>query len=164
MSSIIRKGSHTISRLTCHIVWSNKYKYKVLHGDLQSHCRELLIQRFEPQGIVILKGVVSPDHIHIEYAPKLNVSSILKNSQRRSSRKLQQELPFFKKHYWGKHFWATGSGVWSSGNITDKMVYNYLEHHRRKDPDDNSNFIFEQSKVGLLGPIKKNLHSIVRGD
>ena len=145
MSSNIRKGSHTVSRLTCHIVWSTKYRYSVLQGDLQSRCRELLIQGCESQGIEILKGVVSSDHvhIHIEYAPKLSVSGIVKVLKGRSSRKLQQEFPSLKKRYWGNHFWASGYGVWSSGNITDKMVNNYLEHHRRKDSDDNSNFILE---------------------
>jgi putative transposase len=145
MSSNIRKGSHTVSRLTCHIVWSTKYRYSVLQGDLQSRCRELLIQGCESQGIEILRGVVSSDHvhIHIEYAPKLSVSGIVKILKGRSSRKLQQEFPSLKKRYWGKHFWASDYGVWSSGNITDKMVNNYLEHHRRKDSNDNSNFILE---------------------
>ena len=36
-----------------------------------------------------------------------------------------------------------GAGVWSTGNITDEMVNEYLEHHRRKDDNDNSNFILE---------------------
>ena len=74
MGSNIRKGSHTVSCLTCHIVWSTKYRYKVLTGDLQVRCRELLIQVCEAQGIDILKGVVSLGHIHmhIEYAPKLS--------------------------------------------------------------------------------------------
>jgi len=39
----MRKGSHTVSRLSCHIVWSTKYRYKVLRGDTQFRCRELLI-------------------------------------------------------------------------------------------------------------------------
>lgn len=146
MSSNIRKGSHTVSRMTCHIVWSTKYRYKVLQGgDIQVRCRELLIQVCEAEGIEILKGVVSSDHVHmhIEYAPKLNVSSIVKSLKGRSSRRLQQEFPSLKKRYWGNHFWATGYGVWSSGNITDKMVNEYLEHHRRKDSDDNSDFILE---------------------
>lgn len=145
MSSNIRKGSHTVSRLTCHIVWSTKYRYKVLKGDIQFRCRELLIQVCEAQGIEILKGVVSSDHVHmhIEYAPKLNVSSIVKSLKGRSSRRLQQEFPNLKKRYWGNHFWAAGYGVWSSGNITDKMVNEYLEHHRRKEDDDNSAFILE---------------------
>ena len=144
MGSNVRKGSHTVSRLTCHIVWSTKYRYKVLNGDLKIRCRELLIQVCESHGIEILKGVVSSDHVHmhIEYAPKLNVSSIVKSLKGRTSRRLQQEFPALKKRYWGNHFWATGYGVWSSGNITDKMVDDYLEHHRGNDGD-NTNFILE---------------------
>lgn len=144
MGSNVRKGSHTVSRLTCHIVWSTKYRYKVLNGDLKIRCREVLIQVCESHGIEILKGVVSSDHVHmhIEYAPKLNVSSIVKSLKGRTSRRLQQEFPALKKRYWGNHFWATGYGVWSSGNITDKMVDDYLEHHRGNDGD-NTNFILE---------------------
>jgi putative transposase len=37
-----------------------------------------------------------------------------------------------KKRYWGKHFWGIGYGAWSTGNITDEMVQEYLEHHRDK--------------------------------
>ncbi len=141
----IRKGSHTVSRSTCRIVWSTKYRYKVLHGDLQVRCRELLMQVCDSQEIEILKGVVGSDHVHmhIEYAPKLNVSDIVKRPKGRSSRRLQQEFPELKKRYWGNHFWASGYGVWSTGNITDKMVNDYLEHHRRKDSSDNTNFILE---------------------
>ncbi len=62
----IRKGSHTASRLTCHIVWPTKYRYKVLRGDIQIRCRELLIQICEAESIEILKGIVSADHIHRE--------------------------------------------------------------------------------------------------
>lgn len=65
MSSNIRKGSHTVTRMTCHIVWSTKYGYKVLTGDIQVRSRELLIQICEAQGIEILKGVVCSDHVHI---------------------------------------------------------------------------------------------------
>lgn len=108
MSSNIRKGSHTVSRLTCHIVWPTKYRYTILRGDIQVRCRELLIQVCEAQDIEILKGVVSSDHIymHIEYSPKLNVSSIVKSLKGRSSRRLQQEFPSLKMRYWGNHFWV----------------------------------------------------------
>ncbi|MFS4418533.1 IS200/IS605 family transposase [Maribacter sp. 2307ULW6-5] len=108
-------------------------------------CRELLIQVCESQEIDVLKGVVSSDHIHmhIEYAPKLNVSDIVERLKGRSSRRLQQEFPELKKRYWGNHFWASGNGVWSTGNITDKMVDDYLEHHRRQGSSDRTNFILE---------------------
>jgi len=31
-----RTGGHTVSRLTVHLVWSTKYRYPVLKGDISS--------------------------------------------------------------------------------------------------------------------------------
>ena len=95
--------------------------------------------------IEILKGVVSKDHVHlhIEYAPKLSVSEILKQLKGRSSRILQREFPQLQERYWGRHLWATGYGAWSSGNITEEMVQKYLEHHRKGTDKSEDNFIIE---------------------
>ncbi|WP_299837402.1 IS200/IS605 family transposase [uncultured Tenacibaculum sp.] len=144
MERSLRKGSHTVIRLTCHIVWVTKYRYQILKGDIQVRCRELLMQICDAENVSILKGVVSSDHIHmhIEYAPKQSVSYLVKQLKVRSSRKLQQEFRKLSDLYWGKHFWGAGYGVWSTGNITDEMVNEYLEHHRKPNSD-NSNFILE---------------------
>ncbi len=140
-----RSNGHTVSDLSVHIVWSTKYRYSVLEGDLKSRCRTLLIQICESEDVVILKGVVSKDHVHmhISYRPSMSVSDIVKKLKGRSSRKLQQEFPVLKKRYWGRHFWAIGYGCWSTGNITDEMVNAYLEHHRNPTDNDNSDFILE---------------------
>ena len=141
----MRKGSHTTTRLTCHIVWVTKYRYHVLKGDIKKRCRELVIQICDVEEVEILKGVVSKDHvhIHIEYPPRTSISKLVKRIKGRSSRMIQTEYPELKKRYWGRHFWATGYGAWSTGNITDEMVQAYLEHHRSKEDDDDSDFILE---------------------
>ncbi len=36
----IRKGSHSIHQLHVHLVWSAKYRYEVLRGDIQVRCRD----------------------------------------------------------------------------------------------------------------------------
>jgi len=145
MEKSYRKGSHTVSRLTCHLVWVTKYRYHVLIGDVQKRCRELLIQGCEAEEVVILKGVISKDHVHmhIEYPPRTAISQLVKRLKGRSSRKLQQEFPKLQERYWGRHFWASGYGAWSTGNVTDEMVQEYLEHHRGKGGIDNSDFIIE---------------------
>ena len=141
-----RSNGHTVSRLTAHLVWSTKYRYSVLQGDIQIRCRSLLIQICESEDVLILKGVVSKDHIHmhVEYRPSLSLSYLVKKLKGRSSRKLQQEFPVLKQRYWGRHFWAIGYGCWSSGNITEDMINEYLEHHRRPEDGDSSNFIIEK--------------------
>jgi len=132
MSNPSRHGSHSITRLTAHIVWVTKYRYHVLKGDIQQRCRELLIQTCNAQDIIILKGAVSKDHVHmhIEYPPKLALSDIMKHLKGRSSSLLQEEFPELKKRYWGNHFWATGYGAWSTGNVTEEMIQRYIEGHK----------------------------------
>ena len=79
---------------------------------LKVRCRSILIQVCQSEDIVILKGVVSTDyvHMHIEYRPSQSLSDIFKKLKGRSSRKLQQEYPELKSRYWGRHFWAIGYG------------------------------------------------------
>lgn len=140
----IRKGSHTVHQLHVHIVWSTKYRYSVLAGDIQKRCRELIRQTCDTLDIQILKGVVSKDHIHlhVSYPPKLSVSDMLKGLKGRSAKILLEEYSELKKRYLGGHLWGIGYGVWSTGNITDEMIQEYLDHHK-EGPNSDQNFILE---------------------
>lgn len=141
-----RYGSHSVTRLTAHVVWVTKYRYPVLRGDIQRRCRELIIQICDAEDIRILKGVVSKDHVHVhvEYPPSRALSDLVKRLKGRTSRLLQQEFPALGKQYWGRHFWAIGYGAWSTGNITEEMVQEYLEHHRHPSNKETDNFILEE--------------------
>jgi len=145
MSTDYRRGSHTVSRLSAHIVFVTKYRKKVLQGDIQKRCRDIVKQVCDSEDVTILKGAVSKDHVHIlvEYRPSLSISEFVKRVKGRSSRLLQQEFPTLRKEYWGRHFWAIGYGVWSTGNITEELVKEYLEHHKDQSNYDENNFILE---------------------
>jgi putative transposase len=141
-----RSGSHSVTRLTAHLVWCTKYRYHVLRGDIQKRCRELIIQICDAEDVVILKGVVSKDHVHmhIEYPASSSVSDLVKGIKGRTSRLLQQEFPKLAERYWGRHFWAIGYGAWSTGNITEDIIQAYLEHHRHPSTNDTETFIVEE--------------------
>ena len=140
-----RRSGHTVSILMVYLVWVTKYRYPVLRGDIQKRCRELIMQICDAEDVQILKGVVSKDHIHmpIEYPAKLPISDLVKRLKGRTSRRLQDEFPLLKKRYWGRHFWAIGYGAWSTGNVTDEVVQEYLEHHRNRSNKDKGNMILE---------------------
>jgi putative transposase len=140
----IRKGSHSIHQLHVHLVWSTKYRYGVLRGDIQIRCRDLIRQTCDTLDIRILKGVVSKDHVHlhISYPPKLSVSEIMRRLKGRSAKLLLVEYSELKKRYWGGHLWGIGYGAWSTGNITDEMIQEYLDHHK-EGPNSDQNFILE---------------------
>lgn len=132
-----RYGGHTVSRLTVHLVWITKYRYKVLTGDIQKRCRELLIQVCDTEDVRILSGVVSKDHVHmhIEYPPSVSISNLVKRLKGRASRLLQKEYTELSKRYWGKHLWGIGYGAWSTGNITEEIVQEYLKRHKSSSND-----------------------------
>ena len=81
--------------------------------------------------------------MHVEYPPSMSISELVKRLKGRTSRMLQQEFPDLGKRYWGRHFWAVGYGVWSTGNITEEMVQEYLEHNQDKPNSQTSNWIME---------------------
>ncbi len=140
----LRKGSHSVHQLHVHLVWSTKYRYEVLRGDIQVRCRDLIRQTCDILDVQILKGVVSKDHIHLHlsYPPKLSISDLVKRLKGRSAKILLLEYTELKKRYWGGHLWGIGYGAWSTGNITDEMIQEYLSHHK-DGPNSDQNFILE---------------------
>ena len=138
----MRKGSHSVHQMHVHLVWSTKYRYEVLRGEIQMRCRDLIRQTCDSLDIQILKGVVSKDHMHphLSYPAKLSISEILKRLKGCSAKIMLMEYSELKKRYWGGHLWGIGYGAWSTGNITDEMIQEYLNHHK-EGPNSDQNFI-----------------------
>lgn len=53
------------------------------------------------------------------------------------------EFSRIKEEILGSSFLAIGFGCWSTVNINDEMVNEYLEHHSNTSSNDTSNFIIE---------------------
>jgi putative transposase len=140
-----RHSSHSVTRLTAHVVRVTKYRYEVPVGDIKVRCRDLLVQIRDAEDVRILKGVVSKDHahVHIEYPPSKSISDLVKLMKGRAGRRLQEEYPALSERYRGRHFWAIGYGAWSTGNLTGEAVQEYLELHRHPSDHESDPFILE---------------------
>ena len=125
------KGKHCVFYHRYHLVWSTKYRYKLLRGDLQVRVRDIVRQVCAENGVEILKGVVSSDHVHVfvSIPPKLAVSDLMRRIKGRTAFKLFREFPKLKKRYWGRHFWSRGYFSTTNGAITEDVVLQYLERH-----------------------------------
>ena len=144
--TIYSKGRHTVYHHRYHIVWITKYRYRILRGEVGQRARDIIAQVADELGVKIVDGVVSKDHLHlfVSIPPHISVSEFVKKAKGRSSRKLQQEFPELKKRYWGRHFWCRGYFSTTSGNVTDKMIDDYIEEHDDAKPSENKdNFSLE---------------------
>ena len=105
-----RTSAHAVFDIKYHFVWITKYRYKILRGRVAEHARDLLRQICQARGAVIVRGAISPDHIHmlVSCDPVLSPAKLVQYMKGRSSRKLQDEFPELRKRYWGQHLWGPG--------------------------------------------------------
>ena len=135
-----RKGSHTVHDIKFHFVWITKYRYQILKGDLALRVRDIIKEVCMAYDVVILKGIVSKDHIHIlvSVPPTLAPSKLAQLIKGKSSFKVQQEFPLIRKRYWGQHIWARGFFCASSGSVTDEAIKEYISRHGAHEEDHNA--------------------------
>ena len=138
-----RTGPHTKYKIEYHFVWITKYRYQVLKGDVAIRLRELVRQICVMFDLEVIRGVVSKDHVHILISapPMMSPSEIMRRIKGRTSSKLFEEFPHLKKRYRGRHFWARGYFCVTAGELTKKMIEDYLEHHF--EAKENPNFDIE---------------------
>lgn len=134
-----RKTSHTTYDCKYHIVWITKYRKKVMSGVIAERIRELLRQICKEKDVEIIKGHVSKDHIHlfVSVPPHLAVSKSVQSLKGKSSYKLLGENKELSKQFWGRHLWARGYFVATSGNVTDEVIMEYIKNQEIKEGDDD---------------------------
>jgi putative transposase len=133
-----RTGAHSRFDLKYHFVWVTKYRKKVLTGAVGMRVRELVREVCRTNEIEILQGAVSADHVHVLLScpPTLSPSKIMQYIKGKTSRKLMMEFKHIEKQYWGRHLWARGYFVASSGNVTDEVIAEYIRGQDGTEPSD----------------------------
>ena len=124
-----RTSSHSRYDIKYHFVWVTKYRKGILTGEVGTRLRDLVREICRTHDIEILEGAVSADHVHVLLScpPNLSPSKIMQYIKGKSSRKLMMEFKHIQKQYWGRHLWARGYFVASSGNVTDDVLAKYIE-------------------------------------
>ena len=98
-----RHSAHAVYDLKYHVVWCTKYRYKIMRGRVAERARDLIRQTCESRDVVIVRGAVSPDHLHLLLSapPLLSPAKLVQYIKGRSSRQLQAEFPELRKRCWG---------------------------------------------------------------
>ncbi len=133
-----RTGAHTRFDIKYHFVWVTKYRKAVLTGEVGVRLRDLVREICRTHEIEILQGSVSRDHVHVLLScpPNLSPSKVMQYIKGKSSRKLMMEFKHIQKQYWGRHLWARGYFVASSGNVTDEVIMEYILQQEGTEPGD----------------------------
>ena len=137
-----RKTSHAVYDIKFHVVWITKYRKSVLYGEVAIRVRDLIREICKSMDVEIIKGHVSKDHLHllVSVPPHLSVSKLVQGLKGKTSRKLLGEYKRLASQFWGRHLWARGYFVASSGTITDEVIAQYIEMQDKMDRDHDDDF------------------------
>ncbi len=135
-----RKGSHTVYRIHYHFVFIPKYRKPALTGDVGLRLRKLIRQICESNEIDIVSGHIRPDHVHLllSVPPDLAPSRVMQAIKGRTSHHLLKDFRQLRKSFWGRHLWARGYFVATSGNVTDKVIEQYISSQDVVSQDDET--------------------------
>ena len=128
----MRKASHVQYDIEYHVVWTTKYRYKVLTGKVALRARELIRQSCNSMDVTIIKGSIGKEHVHILIScpPSISVSKIVQQIKGKTSRVLLSEYKELKKRYWGQHLWGVGYFCRSVGTVTQEIIKEYIENQQ----------------------------------
>jgi putative transposase len=134
-----RRTSHTRFDIKYHFVWVTKYRKRLLSGAVGQRLRKLVRDICGEHEVKIIKGHISSDHVHlfVSCPPHISPSHLMQKVKGKTSRKIQQEFSHIKRECWGRYLWARGFFVASSGNVTDEMIMEYIEHQEITEENDN---------------------------
>lgn len=76
-------------------------------------------------------------YLFVSCPPNISASELIQRIKGKSSRKLQMEFNHLKKAFWGRHVWARGFFVASSGNVTDEVIMEYINTQEVKKEDED---------------------------
>ena len=124
------QSSHVYHRCQYHIVWTPKYRYKILTGNLGKEVYRSIYIYCNMKKCKIVELNVQIDHIHllVRTPPSLSVSELVGFLKGRTAIRLFNKFPYLrKKKLWGNHFWQRGYFVDSVG-ANEAIIKRYVKY------------------------------------
>ncbi len=126
--------SHTRCNCQYHIVFTPKYRRKVIYRKLRRDIGTYLRRLCDYKGVEIIEAQACPDHIHmlVKIPPKISVSSFMGYLKGKSSLMIFEEHANLKYNYGNRHFWAEGYYV-STVGLNKNTIKRYIQNQDLED-------------------------------
>jgi REP-associated tyrosine transposase len=134
----IQHGRTCVFNCNYHIVFSTKYRRKVLTEEVVEYLQDTIREVAADKGFRIsLCEVGERDHVHLFASahPKVAPSYIVKMTKGISARKIFIRFPGIKKMLHKGHLWNSSFYVETIGSISEEAVKQYIE--KQKGPHDS---------------------------
>ena len=126
--------AHTKWVCKYHIVFTPKYRRKIIYNQLRKDIMQILKDLCKWKGIEIIEGNMMPDHVHmlVSIPPKYSISQIMGYIKGKSAMMIFERHANLKYKYGNRHFWARGYYVDTVGR-NKKQIAEYIRNQLESD-------------------------------
>ena len=112
------------------MVWSVKYRRKILSSEVEAYLKNLVQEIAAEKGFTVqLFECVEGDHIHcfVSAPPKLSVTNIVKYLKGITGRKLFERFPEIRQKLWKGELWNHSYYCETIGSVSEENIRRYIE-------------------------------------
>ena len=126
--------AHTKWMCKYHIVFTPKYRRKVIYNQYKDDLRDIIKQLCNYKGVQILEGKLMPDHVHIlvSIPPKISISSFMGYLKGKSALMMFDRHANLKYKFGNRHFWSEGYYV-STVGLNEDTIKKYIQDQEKAD-------------------------------
>jgi putative transposase len=140
-----RKLSHVVYKCEYHLVFTPKYRFKILTGAIKDLLEHDIRAICSWKEVEIIEMNIQIDHVHmyISIPPKISVSDFLGILKGKTAIKMFKSYPNLKKKpYWGNHFWSRGYFINTVGMDADlvQRYVKYQEDEEKRQENESNDF------------------------
>ena len=125
--------AHTKWMCKYHIVFSPKYRRKVIYNQIRKDVGEIIRTLCQYKGVEIHEGHLMPDHVHllVSIPPKYSVSSVMGYLKGKSALMIFERHANLKYKYGNRHFWCEGYYV-STVGLNEETIRKYIAEQEQQ--------------------------------
>ena len=123
-----------VCNINYHMVWSVKYRRKILSAEVEAYLQKLVQEIAEDKGFTVhLFECGEGDHVHcfVSAPPKLSITAIMKYLKGISGRKLFERFPEIRNQLWKGELWNHSYYVEMVGSVSEENIRRYIEHQSK---------------------------------
>ncbi len=126
----------SVCNINYHIVWSVKYRRKVITTEVEAFLQGLVQEIANEKGFVVhLFEAGNRDHVHcfVSAPPKMPISDIVKNLKGITGRRLFSQFPGIRKKLWKGVLWNHSYYVETNGSVSEENIRRYIENQNNSE-------------------------------
>ena len=122
-----QRDEHRVHLIVYHLIWCPKRRKPILVGEVKERCQQLIEQKCQDQGWLVLSLAIHPDHIHVcvRVWPSDSAAEVVKALKgvtsfrlRREFREVVSKMPAL----WTRSYFAS-----TAGNVSKETIERYME-------------------------------------